>query len=57
MGGAQAAGLSGILVRTGKYEPGDEANKGVTPDLVVSGIEEAVDLILKEVGFDELLEA
>ena len=56
VGGAQAAGLSGILVRTGKYEPGDEANKGVTPDLVVSGIEEAVDLILKEVGFDELLE-
>lgn len=32
VGGAQAAGLKGILVRTGKYRPEDETRTGVQPD-------------------------
>jgi FMN phosphatase YigB (HAD superfamily) len=34
--GARAAGLTGILVRTGKYRPGDE-RRG-SPDAVVDGL-------------------
>ena len=33
--GAQAAGLTGILVRTGKYRPGDDARDGGRPDHVL----------------------
>jgi len=35
--GAQQAGLGGILVRTGKFHPGDLA-RGVAPDLVLDSI-------------------
>jgi HAD superfamily hydrolase (TIGR01458 family) len=33
--GAQAAGLTGILVRTGKYRAGDDARDGGRPDHVL----------------------
>jgi len=32
VGGAQHAGLKGVLVRTGKYQPHDEAHPEITPD-------------------------
>ncbi len=37
VGGAQIAGLRGMLVRTGKYRPGD-LQKGVIPDAVIDSI-------------------
>lgn len=37
VGGAQAAGLKGVLVRTGKFRPGD-LDRGVTPDAVIDSI-------------------
>jgi len=39
VGGAQAAGLRGILVRTGKFRDGD-LERGVEPDLVIDSIAE-----------------
>jgi HAD superfamily hydrolase (TIGR01458 family) len=47
VGGAQASGIRGILVRTGKYRPADECDETTKPDLVVNNITEAVDEILK----------
>jgi HAD superfamily hydrolase (TIGR01458 family) len=38
--GAQAAGLTGILVRTGKYREGDEERHGEKPDHIVGSIGE-----------------
>ncbi|HEY6008016.1 MAG TPA: TIGR01458 family HAD-type hydrolase [Geobacteraceae bacterium] len=46
VGGALAAGLRGILVRTGKYRPGDEARIGRPGAAVVDDIAAAVDLLL-----------
>ncbi|RME33249.1 MAG: TIGR01458 family HAD-type hydrolase, partial [Gammaproteobacteria bacterium] len=37
VGGAQAAGLHGILVRTGKFRPAD-LEQGIEPDLVIDSI-------------------
>jgi HAD superfamily hydrolase (TIGR01458 family) len=37
VGGAQAAGLAGILVKTGKFRPGD-LDQGIAPDLVIDSI-------------------
>jgi HAD superfamily hydrolase (TIGR01458 family) len=36
--GAQAAGLVGVLVRTGKFDPGDLARAGGSPDHVIDSI-------------------
>lgn len=47
VGGAQAAGLHGILVQTGKYRPGDEAAAGVQPTATLSNFAAAVDWILE----------
>jgi phospholysine phosphohistidine inorganic pyrophosphate phosphatase len=44
IGGAQAAGLRGILVRTGKFRPSDLDGK-VQPDAIVDSI---ADLIIDE---------
>lgn len=44
--GALGAGLQGILVRTGKYRPGDESTIGHGGARVVADFIEAVDLIL-----------
>ncbi|XP_071447363.1 haloacid dehalogenase-like hydrolase domain-containing protein 2 [Hetaerina americana] len=52
VGGALAAGLHGLLVRTGKYREGDE-NKlepALDPSYVVADFPAAVDLILKSLG-------
>lgn len=46
VGGAQAAGIAGILVRTGKYRPGDEADREIRPSLVVDDFAAAVAAIL-----------
>jgi phospholysine phosphohistidine inorganic pyrophosphate phosphatase len=42
VGGAQAAGLRGILVRTGKFRPGD-VDLGIEPDLVIDSIADLPD--------------
>jgi phospholysine phosphohistidine inorganic pyrophosphate phosphatase len=42
VGGAQAAGLHGILVRTGKFRPSD-LDCGVTPDIVIDSISDLPD--------------
>lgn len=47
VGGAQANGVQGILVRTGKYRPADESQAAIKPDLVVDNITVAVDEILR----------
>jgi phospholysine phosphohistidine inorganic pyrophosphate phosphatase len=46
VGGAQAAGIRGVLVRSGKYTPADESHPLVRPDLIVSNLAELVDLML-----------
>ncbi len=46
VGGAQQAGMQGILVQTGKYRPGDEHQWGVSPDATVANFAAAVDWIL-----------
>ena len=38
VGGAQAAGLKGILVRTGKFRPGDEERSGIRPDAALDSL-------------------
>jgi HAD superfamily hydrolase (TIGR01458 family) len=43
--GAQAVGLTGVLVRTGKYRPGDEERHDTRPDHVVASIAEVPDLV------------
>jgi HAD superfamily hydrolase (TIGR01458 family) len=45
-GGAMAAGLIGILVRTGKYRPGQEDKLAQRPDLVAENLSAAVDWLL-----------
>jgi HAD superfamily hydrolase (TIGR01458 family) len=45
--GAMAAGLAGLLVRTGKYRLGDEARITPPPSAVLADLSEAVDWILK----------
>jgi HAD superfamily hydrolase (TIGR01458 family) len=46
--GALAAGLKGILVRTGKYRPGDEDQITHPGAMVVEDIQAAVDWILTQ---------
>lgn len=46
VGGALAVGLQGILVRTGKYRPGDEAEVESRGAQVFDTLDEAVDYIL-----------
>lgn len=40
VGGAQAAGLTGILVTTGKYRPGYESSTSIRPDRVIGSLAE-----------------
>lgn len=47
IGGAQAVGIPGILVRTGKFRPGDEADPTVRPALVVDDFGAAVAVLLR----------
>jgi len=46
VGGAQDAGLRGILVRTGKYRPADEQSDAVRPDHIADDLAAAVHWIL-----------
>ena len=46
IGGAQRAGIPGILVRTGKFRAGDDSNPDVRPALVVDDFAAAVGVIL-----------
>ncbi|MCA1938942.1 MAG: HAD hydrolase-like protein [Dechloromonas sp.] len=46
MGGAQAAGIAGILVRTGKFRAGDDANPDIRPALTVDDFAAAVDRLV-----------
>ena len=46
IGGAQAAGIPGILVRTGKFRPGDDQHAEIKPVLVVEDFAMAVDTLL-----------
>ena len=50
VGGAMAAGLRGVLVRTGKYRPGDEARIDPPPSAVVADLPEAIDWVLAQAG-------
>ncbi|KDR16560.1 phospholysine phosphohistidine inorganic pyrophosphate phosphatase-like [Zootermopsis nevadensis] len=47
VGGAQDCGLTGVLVRTGKYRPSDEKHPTVHPDAVVDDLAHAANLILE----------
>lgn len=38
VGGAQAARIRGVLVKTGKYRDGDAANEKIKPDLILDSI-------------------
>lgn len=46
IGGAMAAGLMGILVQTGKYQPGQENRLAQQPTLVAQNLKAAVDRLL-----------
>lgn len=46
IGGSQAAGIDAILVRTGKFRPGDDAHPEIRPAAVVDDFGEAVDRLL-----------
>jgi HAD superfamily hydrolase (TIGR01458 family) len=45
--GAMAAGIKGILVRTGKYRQGDETRMSPAPNLVAESLGKAADYILQ----------
>lgn len=46
VGGAQGAGLRGVLVRTGKFRPADENHATVKPDGIVDNLAEAIGHVL-----------
>jgi phospholysine phosphohistidine inorganic pyrophosphate phosphatase len=46
VGGAQRAGIRGVLVRTGKFSAGDETRDDVTPFAVVDDFSAGLDLLL-----------
>jgi HAD superfamily hydrolase (TIGR01458 family) len=46
VGGAMAAGLMGVLVQTGKYQPGQEDHLAQQPTLVAKNLKAAVDLLV-----------
>lgn len=45
VGGAQSMGMRGFLVKTGKYKPSDETDRGVTADEVFENLLQAVNHI------------
>lgn len=47
IGGAQAAGIPGLLVRTGKFRPGDDAHPEIRPAAVVDNFTAAVNAIIR----------
>lgn len=51
VGGALAAGLAGILVRSGKYRPGQEARLHRAPTLIADDLAQAVAALLDQMDF------
>lgn len=47
IGGAQAAGIPGILVRTGKFRPGDDQNPDIRPAAVFNDFNATVEAIIR----------
>lgn len=47
IGGAQAAGIPGLLVRTGKFRPGDDAHPEIKPAAVFDNFTAAVNAIIR----------
>jgi HAD superfamily hydrolase (TIGR01458 family) len=45
IGGAQAVGMKGVLVKTGKYREHLSAQSGITPDAVVDSIDQVLALL------------
>lgn len=50
VGGAQACGMRGVLVKTGKYRPSDQNHPHIKPDAIVENLLEAVNTVLKVHG-------
>jgi HAD superfamily hydrolase (TIGR01458 family) len=48
VGGAQACGMRGILVRTGKFRPEDAARTTVRPDAVLDSFADLPDFLSRE---------
>ncbi|RTL56993.1 MAG: TIGR01458 family HAD-type hydrolase [Rhodocyclaceae bacterium] len=48
IGGAHAAGIPGILVRTGKFRPGDDTHLDIRPALVADDFAAVVDILLAQ---------
>lgn len=48
--GAQAVGIRGFLVKTGKYRPGDEKTIEPAPTELCDSFPQAVDIILKNIA-------
>ncbi|XP_037287930.2 phospholysine phosphohistidine inorganic pyrophosphate phosphatase [Rhipicephalus microplus] len=46
VGGAQSAGMRGVLVRTGKFRPEDENHPTIKPDAIVKNLLEAIERVL-----------
>lgn len=44
--GAQDSGIAGILVRTGKFRPGDDAHPEIRPALIVDDFAAAVEVLI-----------
>ena len=47
VGGAQACGMQGVLVRTGKYTASNETHARVKPDKIVDNLLEIVNIVVK----------
>ena len=45
VGGAQSCGITGVLVRTGKYRPTNENHPTVKPDKIVDNLKEIVEFL------------
>lgn len=52
VGGAQKLGMRAFLVRTGKYKPADETDRGVIADQVFDNLRHAADVIIKSQARD-----
>jgi len=52
VGGAQAAGLAGVLVQTGKFRPDDARDAGVKPDHIADDFAAAAAWLLNENATD-----
>ncbi len=53
VGGGMAAGMAGILVKTGKYRPGNEKTISPAPTFVAEDLAEAADWILSQASGSE----